>query len=102
MCGRGLFALGFAIFALAAGSSHLSAQLLEIETQRGVQYADHDGVKLLGDLYAPQAPGKYPALVAAHGGAFQVGSSSPYRYWGPYLAARGYVVFAVDYRLATE
>jgi acetyl esterase/lipase len=87
---------------LGLGSSRVLAQSREVETQRGIEYAEHDGIKLLGDLYTPTAPGKYPALIAAHGGAFQVGSSNLYRFWGPYLAARGYVFFAVNYRLAAE
>src|SRR6185295_7059568 len=89
-------ALACWIFTAAAG---VSAQPSSVDIQRGVQYAEHDGVKLVGDLYSPKAPGKYPALVAVHGGGFQVGSSSLYRYWGPYLAERGYVLFAIDYRL---
>jgi acetyl esterase/lipase len=60
----------------------------------------HDGTELTGDVYMPKAPGTYPALVAVHGGAWQLGFPKPYRNWGPYLAARGYVVFAIQYRLA--
>jgi acetyl esterase/lipase len=78
-----------------------TAQSLEVDIQRGLQYAEHDGIKITGDLYTPKTLGKYPALVAVHGGAFKVGSSRSYQYWGPYLAQRGYVLFAVDYRLVT-
>lgn len=73
---------------------------MEIELQRGLEYARHDGQNLTGDLYAPKAAGKYPALVAVHGGGWQVGSADFYGYWGPWLAQRGYVLFAIDYRLA--
>jgi acetyl esterase/lipase len=72
-----------------------------IEIRRNIEYARHDGAALLGDLYMPQDAGAYPALVAVHGGGWQLGTREMYRHWGPYLAARGYVLFAVDYRLAT-
>jgi acetyl esterase/lipase len=71
-----------------------------VDIQRGVEYARHDGVALLGDLYAPSEPGKYPVVVAVHGGGWQQGTRDSYRHWGPYLAARGIVLFAIDYRLS--
>jgi acetyl esterase/lipase len=40
-------------------------------------------------------------LVAVHGGGWQLGTRDSYRHWGPWLAARGYALFAaVDYRLS--
>lgn len=78
------------------------AQSVEFDVQRGLQYGQHDGVNLTADLYTPKAPGKYPALVAVHGGALNVGSAALYRHWGPYLAQRGYVLLAIDYRLMTD
>lgn len=73
----------------------------EIDVRLGVEYADHDGVALLGDLYMPAAPGAYPAMLLIHGGAWLRGSRTAYQYWGPYLARHGYVAFSVDYRLAS-
>lgn len=73
----------------------------EVSIELGVEYARHDGVSLLGDLYTPAAHGTYPALVLVHGGAWQRGSRDFYQHWGPYLAEHGYVAFAIDYRLAT-
>jgi acetyl esterase/lipase len=78
------------------------AQPLEFDVQRAVQFGQHDGVKLTGDLYAPKGPGKYPALVAVHGGGWQLGSAGLYEHWGPYLAQHGYVLFAIDYRLVKD
>ena len=44
----------------------------------------------------------YLETILIHGGSFRAGSKADYgRTWGPYLAARGYVVFAIDYRLST-
>ncbi len=71
----------------------------DVDIQRGVEYANHDGTSLKGDLYQPKAPGKYPAIIAVHGGGWQGGSPVAYRYWGPYLAKQGIVVFAISYRL---
>ena len=73
----------------------------DVEVRLGIEYANHDGVALLGDLYTPAAPGAYPTLLLIHGGAWKMGTRAGYQYWGPYLARRGYAAFAVDYRLAT-
>jgi acetyl esterase/lipase len=75
---------------------------LEIDVQVGVEYANHDGVALLGDLYRPTAPGAYPALLLIHGGGWTRSSQANHRFWGPYLAQHGYVAFSADYRLATN
>jgi acetyl esterase/lipase len=40
--------------------------------------------------------------VAVHGGGWQLGSAEDYQSWGPYLAQRGYVLFAINYRLVRE
>jgi acetyl esterase/lipase len=74
----------------------------QIETRPGVAYATHDGVALLGDLYAPAGGGPFPALIAAHGGGWQAGARTAFQFWGPYLAARRYVLFAISYRLAKK
>jgi acetyl esterase/lipase len=73
---------------------------MDIDIRQGIEYARHDGAALLGDLYAPRAAGKYPAIVAVHGGGWQLGTRESYRYWGPYLASRGHVLFAPGYRLS--
>jgi acetyl esterase/lipase len=73
-----------------------------IETRPGITYATHDGVSLLGDLYMPAGAGPFPALVALHGGGWQGGARNTFQFWGPYLAERGYVLFAISYRLAKK
>src|SRR5436309_4689283 len=74
----------------------------QIETRSGVTYATHDGVSLAGDLYLPAGAGPFPALVAAHGGGWQAGARNTFQFWGSYLAVRGYVLFAISYRLAKK
>jgi acetyl esterase/lipase len=72
----------------------------EVDVRTGLTYATHDGVALLGDLYRPKGAGPFPVLVALHGGGWVQGARSAFQYWGPYLAARGYALFAISYRLA--
>lgn len=76
------------------------AQAGRVEEHRDVEYAVHDGLPQKGHLYSPKAAGKYPALVAVHGGGWRLSTRENYRYLGPWLAERGYVVFAVTYRLS--
>jgi len=73
---------------------------MDIEIRKGVEFARHDGIGLKGDLYAPKAPGKYPAVVAIHGGGWQMGGPATYAEWGNWLATRGYALFATSYRLS--
>jgi acetyl esterase/lipase len=63
-----------------------------------IEFACHDGVALLGDITIPDGPGPFPALVGVHGGGWQQGSRDIYGHWGLFLASRGYVLLAVDYR----
>src|SRR5215470_10369785 len=76
--------------------------MAQIETRPGVTYATHDGVALAGDLYLPAGAGPHPALVAVHGGGWQAGVRGAFQFWGPYLAERGYALFAISYRLAKK
>jgi acetyl esterase/lipase len=80
--------------------SHASAVEYEIVTQQDIVFAEHDGTKLVGDLYLPKGhANKAPVLVAIHGGGWQIGTKQFYRYWGLFLARAGYAVFAIDYRI---
>jgi acetyl esterase/lipase len=72
----------------------------EVDVRPGLTYATHDGVALLGDLYRPKGAGPFPVLVALHGGGWVQGVRGAFQHWGPYLAARGYALFAISYRLA--
>src|SRR6516164_11616112 len=92
----------FWIAALATGLLMPAARAkadYEVMTRNDIVFAEHDGVKLLGDLYSPKGLDKAPVLVAVHGGGWQVGNRKFYVNWGPYLAENGYAVFAIEYRL---
>ncbi|MEA2907660.1 MAG: hypothetical protein QOI12_5047 [Alphaproteobacteria bacterium] len=93
------FRLATILVVTALGLGAAGAQY-QVDTRSNVDYAEHDGVKLAGDLYLPKGLAKAPVLVAVHGGGWQGGSPASYRQWGPYLAKNGFGVFAVRYRLA--
>jgi acetyl esterase/lipase len=59
-----------------------------------------DDVSLNLDLYRPAATGTYPALVVIHGGAWRGGSPADHAAFSRYMAAQGYVVWAISYRFA--
>ena len=95
---RRSFVAGLMFAMVCAGP--VGAQTLgEVETRANVEYGRHDGEALLGDAYLPKAAGKYPVVIAVHGGGWQGGSKASYRFLGPWLAQRGYAVFSIDYRL---
>lgn len=74
----------------------------EVVNRPGLVFAEHDGIKLVGDFYLPKGRGKTPILVAVHGGGWQVGGREFYKHWGPFLARNGYALFAIEYRLAKQ
>jgi acetyl esterase/lipase len=52
------------------------------------------------DVYLPTGfAGKRPGIILVHGGAWAFGDKGDYRPLGSLLAARGYVAFALNYRL---
>jgi acetyl esterase/lipase len=71
-----------------------------VEERRELQYAVRGTVPLKGHLYSPKGEGKFPAVIAVHGGGWRLANLDNYRYLGPWLAERGYVVFAVTHRLS--
>lgn len=95
-----LFVTLFICFSIASYPFSIAAA--DYTQQSNVLYATHDGVPLYGDLYLPTTQGPHPAMMFIHGGAWQAGSKNGYgENWGPHLAERGYVVFAIDYRLSS-
>jgi acetyl esterase/lipase len=87
-------------FALVLAGVDAMAEDFTVATRADIVFAEHDGTKLIGDLYAPKGRDKAPVLVAVHGGGWQVGTRKSYAHWGPYLAENGYAVFSIDYRLS--
>ena len=54
------------------------------------------------DIYRPASAGQYPSVVQVYGGAWQRGAPEDDAKFATYLAARGFVVFAIDYRHAPQ
>jgi acetyl esterase/lipase len=67
---------------------------------RGIKVAAPAGVQLTVDVARPTVPGTYPIVVQIYGGAWQRGAPNSNAGYAQWLASRGYVVFAVDYRHA--
>lgn len=75
-----------------------------VTIERSVPYKEISDRELLADLYFPNAPearkGPRPALLMIHGGAWFAGNKAHVAYHAEYAATRGYVVMAINYRLA--
>ncbi len=68
-----------------------------------VAYGEVNGVKLILDVYQPAASDtSLPAVVVIHGGAGKFGDRSVEADRAQGLAANGYVVFNIDYRLLQD
>ncbi|CAN1213417.1 alpha/beta hydrolase [Tumidithrix helvetica PCC 7403] len=66
----------------------------------GIQFADPDRIPLTLNIYRPSQTGIYPAIVVVHGGGWQGGSVADHAKFSRYMAAKGYVVWSISYRLA--
>ncbi|MCY7282524.1 MAG: alpha/beta hydrolase [Cyanobacteria bacterium CAN_BIN43] len=67
-----------------------------------IQFAQPNGVPLSLNLYRPLQVGKYPAIVVIHGGGWQNGSRNDNTGFSQYMAAQGYSVISIEYRLAPQ
>ncbi|MGH7597079.1 MAG: alpha/beta hydrolase fold domain-containing protein [bacterium] len=88
-----------------------SQPLVAIDLLRGVDspevnfkslaYSEADGQTLHLDLYQPRSsPRPAPCVIVIHGGSWRSGDSKQLAPLNTYLAARGYAVAALNYRLA--
>lgn len=74
-------------------------QVGNVTVHRDVVYKEVDGIRLALDVYQPPG-GPHPAIVHIHGGGWVAGSKDGSTRTGLFLAQRGFVTFAIDYRLA--
>jgi acetyl esterase/lipase len=72
----------------------------DVKITKGIPIASPDGVPLTITVYQPHTKGSYPLLVQIYGGAWQRGTPASFANFARWLASRGYVVFAIDYRHA--
>ena len=62
-----------------------------------------DGEKLTLDVFRPgYEHGPLPGVLVVHGGSWQSGSSREFIQLNQYLAARDFIVFSINYRLAPK
>lgn len=75
-----------------------------IQSSLNVVYDKVGNRDLFLDVFYPkgEASQKYPGIILIHGGGWQSGDKSQMYTIGKALAAKGYVAFAVEYRLSPE
>jgi acetyl esterase/lipase len=88
---------------LALGFAGVRASAAEVKVEKDVVYGTVDTNKLLLDAYTPDdAAAKHPGIVLIHGGGFIGGDKAFYAPMAKHLAAKGYAVFSINYRLAPK
>jgi acetyl esterase/lipase len=86
----------------AAASMSSSMPVYSFEKLGAITYRVIDGEPLKCDVYVPDGPGPYPAVLAIHGGAWRNGSKFYLLRHAWKMARAGYVVVAINYRHAPE
>ena len=87
------------VVALPAG--RMDTRVRPIRTQPDIAYAVRGGT-LHMIIYGPAELGPVPAIMMIYGGAWRSGSPGDNAEFARYMASRGYVVCAIDYRHAPE
>ena len=82
------------------GKSKPKTKRFEYTKRVGVIYDKGPNYRLACDIYQPVGDGPFPAVLAIHGGAWRHGSKLQMLRHAWELASQGYVVVAVNYRLA--
>jgi acetyl esterase len=82
-------------------NTNLSAPFGDVD-ERDLVYRSEGSVDWLARVYTPRGPGPFPALLDVHGGAWSGGDRTADAYLDRTIAAAGFVVVAIDFRLAPE
>lgn len=90
-----------ALYVIGAFTAAVIAET-PIKVQQEVCYSTVDSRKLLCDIYQPEGEELRPAVLVVHGGAWRSGNRKQLRGYADALAKRGFVCFAIDYRLAPK
>lgn len=72
------------------------------EIREQIPYSKVGDRELLLDAFIPKLEGIHPAVLVVHGGAWRSGNRRQLRAYAIALAERGFVCFAIDYRLAPK
>lgn len=86
-------------------NARISKQVLPegIKEVNNIPYTDSGSEYHLLDVYYPEnAEGKLPVIIEIHGGGWMYGTKDLNKIYSEYLAARGFVVFNLSYRLVPE
>ncbi len=74
-----------------------------VTVERDIVYARYGSRELKLDLYGPSTGGgPFPAVVFIHGGGWSGGNKNAFRRQAAYLASKGYIGAAIEYRLSGE
>jgi acetyl esterase/lipase len=79
----------------------------DVEITRDIVVSTYDGGRLTVDIYRPptsdsRGAARVPCVVQIYGGSWQGGEPGDHAKVATYLASRGFVVFAIDYRHAPQ
>ncbi len=74
----------------------------EYRVVRDVPYVQREAGAETADLYLPLGGGCVPGVLMVHGGAWMAGNKHHAAWHARRLAARGYAVMAINYRLAPQ
>ena len=74
----------------------------EYTKRAGIIYDKGDDYRLACDIYQPVGDGPFPGVLAIHGGAWRHGNKLAMLRHAWEFASRGYVVVAINYRLAPD
>lgn len=84
----------------------LKEGLSEVKVEMGVTYAERPSGPLKLDIYRAASQStkgeKLPAVVVIHGGSWKSGDRRQLGLYAASLARRGYVAYAIEYRLAPK
>ena len=78
------------------------ASEFEVDVHEKIVYSTVADRELLLDAFVPKDDGVHPAVLVVHGGAWRSGDRKQLRGYASALAKRGFVCFAIDYRLAPK
>jgi acetyl esterase/lipase len=94
--------LGHALVASVCltGALAASAQAQTVQGIPDVTYGRAEGIALKLDVYRPLDARGLPAVIVIHGGGWRTGDKRDWAREGRRLAARGFVAFVINYRLA--
>jgi acetyl esterase/lipase len=102
----GVLSLALVVFAttflVSVAAWQAGTEALPFEIREGLTYGPNERNDL--DLFLPKDDGKSlrPAVIVIHGGAWRGGDKKDMRILAEPLAQRGYVVAAINYRLAPK